>query len=134
MWWKKLSSAGRNSSEKKEDPRPVRSSDPLEALLQELRERIEDIHPSDVVLFPEPLRSTVNFAIRIGRISLSDMAKRMNMDKAKTKEIADLLVKRNLLHIAAESNETETIYQTRLSAKTRPLTRPASDLWKKLDD
>ena len=136
MWWKKLSRlwGGSSSASKVEEYKPAPASDPIEALLQELRGRSEDIHPSDVMLFPEPLRSTVNFAIRIGRINLTEMAKRMNKDKIKTREIADVLVARHLLYISPTSDEKETTYETRVSSMTRPLTRPASDIWKKLDD
>lgn len=137
MWWKRLSKlwSGSSSDDKSADGRkPTPSAQSLEALLQELRARSEDIHPSDVVLFPEPLRSTVNFAIRIGRINLTEMAKRLNMNTARTREIADVLVARHLLYVSPKSDESETIYETRVSSMTRPLTRPPSDIWKKLDD
>lgn len=107
----------------------------LERILKELGERREDIRPSDVVMFPEPLRSTLNTAIRIGRISLTDFAKLMGgMDVENARQLTELLAARNLFHVSPLSDDKETYYETRLSAMTRPLTRPPSDIWKKLDE
>ncbi len=136
MWLKKLSKfLGFSSSDAKPEAvkavaRPV---DPLELLMKELRERTEDIHPSDVITFPEPLRSTINFAVRLGHVSLTELSRRMDMDMAKTKEIVEVLVARHLLYVSDKSTDKETYYETRLSAMTRPLTRPKSGLWDKLE-
>ena len=46
----------------------------FELALRELKAGKEDIRPSDVAFFSEPLRSALNQAIRIGRISLTDFA------------------------------------------------------------
>lgn len=133
MWWNKLSKSGKSE----EAPGNQAAEDgpfDFERTLRELSKREEDIRPSDVVLFPEPLRSTLNFAIRIGRISLTDFAKMMSIDIPRTRQLTDLLVARNLLHVSPFSNNDETFYETRLSAMTRPLGRPKNDIWKKLDE
>jgi hypothetical protein len=53
-------------------------SNPLfETMIKELEERQEDIRPSDVVLFSEPMRSAVNFVIRLGRFSLTEFAEKL---------------------------------------------------------
>jgi hypothetical protein len=106
----------------------------LQDTLDELRSRAEDIRPSDVVSFSEPLRSALNFAQRIGRISLTEMAGMLAIERRHARQIAQLLVARKLLHISPLSSPTETYYETRLSAMTRPLSRPAPDIWKKVDD
>lgn len=106
----------------------------LQRLLDELRSRTEDIRPSDVVGFSEPLRSTLNFAQRIGRISLTEMADMLAIERRDARKIAHLLVARKLLHVSSPSSAQETYYETRLSAMTRPLSRPAPDIWKKVDD
>ena len=137
MWWQKLSSKSNNPSEKstgQNTESAVEASFDFERTLNELRERKEDIRPSDVVLFPEPLRSTLNFAIRIGRISLTDFASMMKIDISQARQLAELLVTRNLLHVSAFSNDKETFFESRLSAMTRPLGRPINDIWKKLDE
>ncbi len=101
--------------------------------LRELEERKEDIRPSDVVLFSEPLRSALNFVIRLGRFSLTEFAEKLEFTKEETKQLADILVERNLFAVSRFSNAEETYYESRLSAMTRPLSRPPSDIWKKLD-
>jgi hypothetical protein len=101
--------------------------------IKELEERQEDIRPSDVILFSEPLRSAINFVIRLKRFSLTEFAERLPFTRSETKRIADLLIKRKLFDLSRFSTEAEPYYEARLSAMTRPLTRPPSDIWKKID-
>jgi hypothetical protein len=58
----------------------------------------------------------------------------MKLDISQARQIAELLVERNLLHVSAFSNDKEIFYESRLSAMTRPLGRSTSDIWKKLDE
>lgn len=101
--------------------------------LKELEVRTEDIRPSDVVLFSEPLRTAVNFVIRLGRFSLTEFAEKLEFTREQTSRIADILVERNLLVRSRFSTPDEIFYESRLSALTRPLSRPPSDIWKKID-
>ena len=105
----------------------------FQTALKELEERKEDIRPSDVVLFSEPLRSALNFVIRLGRFSLTEFAEKLEFTREQSKQLADILVARNLFAVSRFSNAEETFYESRLSAMTRPLSRPPSDIWKKLD-
>ena len=109
------------------------SESPFEVVLKELQTHTEDVRPSDVVLFSEPLRSALNFVIRLGRFSLTEFAEKLEFPREDTKKIADLLVERKLFEVTRFSTAEETYYQARLSASTRPLTRPPSDIWKKID-
>ncbi len=106
----------------------------FERALQELKARNEDIRPSDVMVFSEPLRSVLNQAVRIGRISLGDFAEQLELEREQAKQLADILIARHLLQISGFSNDKEIFFETRLSAMTRPLARPRPDLWKKIDD
>jgi len=101
--------------------------------LSELEAYKEDIRPSDIVLFSEPLRSALNFAIRTGRFSLTEFAEKLEFTREESKKIADVLAARNLLEVTRFSTTEETYYQSRLTAMTRPLKRPPSDIWKKLE-
>lgn len=101
--------------------------------IKELEERKEDIRPSDVVLFSEPLRSALNAVIRLGRFSLNEFAEKLEFTRDDAKKIADLLVERNLFVVSRFSNAEDIFYESRLSAMTRPLSRPSSDIWKKID-
>jgi len=101
--------------------------------LKELEERKEDIRPSDVVLFSEPLRSALNAMIRLGRFSLTEFVEKLEFTREESKRLADILVERNLFAVSRFSNAEETYYESRLSAMTRPLSRPPSDIWKKID-
>jgi hypothetical protein len=109
------------------------SETPYEIAIKELEARTEDLRPSDVVLFSEPLRSALNFAIRLGRFSLTEFQEKLGFTREETKTIADLLVKLNLFEITRFSTAEETYYQSRISGGTRPLTRPPSDIWKKIE-
>ena len=101
--------------------------------MKELVSRTEDIRPSDIVLFSEPLRSALNFVIRLGRFSLTEFAEKLEFTRDEAKQIADILVERNLFEVTRFSTAKEIHYQSRLSAMTRPLKRPPSDIWKKLE-
>ena len=102
-------------------------------VLKELEARTEDIRPSDVVLFSEPLRTALNFVIRLGRFSLTEFAERLEFSRKQTRKIAEILIERNLFVKSRLSNAEETFYESRLSSLTRPLTRPPSEIWKKID-
>jgi hypothetical protein len=101
--------------------------------LKELEASTEDIRPSDILSFSEPLASSLNFVIRLGRFSLTEFAEKLDFTRGQAKELADILVKRNLFEITKFSTPEETYYQSRISGGTRPLKRPPSDIWKKLD-
>lgn len=105
----------------------------FQTALKELEARKEDIRPSDVVLFSEPLRSALNAVIRLGRFSLTEFAEKLEFTRDQAKRIADILVERNLFTPSRFSNADETFYESRLSAMTRPLSRPPSDILKKID-
>lgn len=106
----------------------------FETAIKELEKRQDDVRPSDVILFSEPLRSAVNFVIRLGRFSLTEFAEKLpEFSRDEVKRIADLLITRNLFDLSRFATEEEPYYEARLSAMTRPLTRPPSDIWKKID-
>lgn len=101
--------------------------------IKELEGREEDIRPSDVILFSEPLRSALNFVIRLGRFSLTELAEKLGFTQDETEKIASLLVERNLFAVSRFSTPEEPYYEARLTAMTRPFKRPPSDIWKKVD-
>ncbi|MBI3161899.1 MAG: hypothetical protein HYZ23_05290 [Chloroflexi bacterium] len=109
------------------------SETPYETVIKELQASTEDIRPSDVVLFSEPLRSALNHVIRLGRFSFTEFMEKLEFPREQAKTIADILVKRNLFVVSRFSNEEETYYESRVSALTRPLNRPPSSIWKKID-
>ena len=104
-----------------------------QSTLKELEARTEDIRPSDIVLFSEPLRSALNFAIRLGRFNLTEFAEKLEFTREEAGTLADLLVKRNLFEVTRFSTAEETYFQARISGGTRPLKRPPSDIWKKIE-
>lgn len=106
----------------------------FEDICNQLRKRKDDIRPSDVSIFPEPLSSTLTYAVRIGRISLTELAKRLDLKTEQARQLAELLITRKLFHLSSFSNAKEIFYETHLSAVTRPLARPLLSRWKKIDD
>lgn len=102
--------------------------------VNELKSRTEDIRPSDVVLFSEPLRSALNFVIRLGRFTLTDFSGKLGFTREQSKTIADILVDRHLFTIQLDpSKPDETVYEARPSASSRASLRKPIDLWSKLD-
>jgi hypothetical protein len=122
MWWKKSSKGDKSS-----DEQTVKAADDgpfdFERTVRELQERKEDLRPADAALFPEPLRSTLNFAIRIGKISLTDFANRMELDIPQARRLAELLMERKLFRFSPFSNKKETFYDAGSASITRPLPR-----------
>lgn len=106
---------------------------PYELALNQIQAKQSDLMPSDVLGFSEPLRSALNAMIRLGRFSLTEFTEKLGFTREETKTIAEALVKRKLFEVASYSNEQETFYIAHLSGSTRPLTRPPSDIWKKID-
>ncbi|MBL8050194.1 MAG: hypothetical protein JNM46_03150 [Anaerolineales bacterium] len=109
------------------------SLSPYELALKQIQSGQTDLMPSDILAFSEPLRSAVNAMVRLGRFSLTEFTEKLTFTREETKNIADALVKRKLFEIASYSNEKETFYLAHLSGSTRPLSRPPSDIWKKID-
>jgi hypothetical protein len=109
------------------------SETPYEIAIKELEARTEDIRPSDVVLFSEPLRSALNFTIKLGRFSLTEFEEKLGFTREETKNVADLLVKLNLFELTRFSTAQEYYYQCRISGGTRPLNREPSGFWKKIE-
>ena len=109
------------------------SETPYQVAVKELEARVEDIRPSDVVLFSEPLRSALNYTIRLGRFSLTEFAEKLEFTREETKKIADLLVKLNLFELTKFSIPEEFYYECRISGGTRPISRQPSGIWKKIE-
>jgi hypothetical protein len=110
------------------------SESPYEIAVRELSSRTEDIRPSDVVLFSEPLRSGLNFVIRLGRFTLTDFSEKLGLTRYQAKKIASILVERHLFVILPDpSRPDEIFYESRPSALSRPAARKSGDIWKKLD-
>jgi hypothetical protein len=105
----------------------------FETVFRELETRKEDIRPSDVILFSEPLRSALNYVIRLGRFSLTEFNAKLPFTREQARRITDLLIQRNLIVVSRFSTTEETYYESRITALTRPLSRPPSDIWKKID-
>jgi predicted transcriptional regulator len=105
----------------------------FERTLLELQNRKDDIRPSDVILFSEPLRSALNFVIRLGRFSLTEFNEKLGFTREQARRVTELLIQRNLIVVSRFSTTEETYYESRLSALTRPLSRPSLDIWKKID-
>jgi len=112
----------------------VMSQASYDLAFKEISSREEDIRPSDVILFSEPLRSALNYVIRLGRFNLTDFSKKLGFTRDQAKTIADILVERNLFTIRSDpSKPAETFYEARLSALARAPVRKSVDIWKKLD-
>jgi hypothetical protein len=106
---------------------------PYELALNQIQANKSDMMPSDILGFSEPLRSALNTMIRLGRFSLTEFTEKLGFTREETKKIAEALAQRKLFEIANYSNEKETFYVAHLSGSTRPLKRPPSDIWKKID-
>jgi hypothetical protein len=108
------------------------SETPYETAIAELKASTAEFRPSDVMLFSEPLRSALNFAIRSGKFNLTEFAQKLGFTRAEAKRVADILVERRLLTVSTASTAEEIFYESRLSALSRPARRAPSDLWNKI--
>lgn len=102
------------------------------AILREIESVGGEIHPSDLMVFSEPLRSALSAAIRAGRFSLTEFSKSLGCSRKETLQIAEVLSARKLLSVES-SNAEEIYYRARLTGMTRPLKRPPSDIWKRIE-
>lgn len=109
------------------------SLSPYELAMNQIQANKTDMMPSDILGFSEPLRSALNAMIRLGRFSLTEFTEKLGFTREETKNIAAALAQRKLFEIATYSTAEETYYVAHLSGSTRPLTRPPSDIWKKID-
>ncbi len=109
------------------------SAEQFQRFRREIESRRDELRPSDLTGLSEQLRAALNFATRVGRISLSDLAQKLELTNEEALEIAQLLVERKLLYVSAFLYKDETMFETRLSSMTRPLGRPPSALWKKIE-
>ena len=55
-------------------------------------------------------------------------------EREQAQQIIAILVQRHLFYASAFTSPTDTFYETRLSASTRPIGRLRPDIWKKIDD
>ncbi len=103
-------------------------------IVNELEKKRDDLRPSDIPFLSEPLRSAVNFVLRLNRFSLTEFHEKLpQFSRDETQKIADILIRRKLFALSPFATENEPSYESRLSAMTRPLSRPPSDIWSKLD-
>jgi hypothetical protein len=87
----------------------------LEQILQELEISNEPIRLSDVVMFSEPLRSTLNFALETKRFNLTDLTEQLKFTRDESRRIAALLIERGFLNIQSSPYDDEPEYETRLA-------------------
>lgn len=110
------------------------SESPYETALRELSAGAGNIKPSDVIFFSEPLRSALNFVIRLRRFPLSVFGEKLGFTPEQTQEIARLLTERQLFHPQPETTEAgEAVYEARHSAPVRPPAKKPSDIWAKIE-
>ncbi len=82
-------------------------------IIQELESSKETIRPSDVVMFSEPLRSTLNFALDHKRFNLTELTDQLKFTIEQSRRIAELLAERNFLNILSSPYDPEPLYETR---------------------
>ncbi len=93
----------------------------FEHILRELKSGKGDIRPADVVTFSEPLCSALGQTMRLGRISLTDFSELLDSEREQARQILAILVQRHLLYLSTFTSSTDTFYETKLSASTRPV-------------
>lgn len=106
----------------------------FESICKQIKGHKGEIRAADLDSLPEPVCSTLQYVLRIGRISLTDFSKRLDVKPEQARQLADLLVARNLFQLSSFSNPQEIFYETRHTTVTRPLARPLLGSWKKIDD
>jgi hypothetical protein len=87
----------------------------FEQIIQELETSRETIRLSDVVMFSEPLRSTLNFALRVKHFNLTELTEQLKFTSEQSRQIAALLVERGFLKILSSPYDEEPEYETQLA-------------------
>jgi len=87
----------------------------FEQIIQELEIKKEPIRLPDVVMFSEPLRSTLNYALQAKRFNLTDLSGQLQFTREQARRIAALLIERGFLDVHASPFDDEPEYETRLS-------------------
>ena len=94
-------------------------NDRLGSFLQELKDRPqEQIMPSDVVKFSDPLRAVFTHATREGKITFSKMNVILDLTEAETQQVVDYIVEKGFL-CAPSPLDIEPVYETRFEVRTR---------------
>ncbi|MEJ5241155.1 MAG: hypothetical protein WHS87_08155 [Anaerolineales bacterium] len=105
----------------------------FEKLLLELDSHHGEIRPSDIGEFSNDLRAWLNFVLRLGSFSLKDLYTHLGLKIEQAQALADRLVLRNFIRLDETSSAENPRYETRFSSHTRPLGKPSTDLWKKIE-
>jgi hypothetical protein len=87
----------------------------FEQIIQELETSKSAIRLSDVVMFSEPLRSTLNFAMQAKRLNLTQVTDELKFTRDQSRQIAALLVERGFLKILSSPYDEEPEYETHLA-------------------
>ncbi len=112
------------------------SAELFETIKQELEaSQSGSLAPSEIVGYSEPLRGLLNHAMRAGKITLTELADMLKLPRDQASEIARILKRKGFLQQLLNMDSDETIYEVRMSARTRKFedTLPKK-LWDKLDD
>jgi hypothetical protein len=87
----------------------------FEQIIQELESSKEAIRLSNVVMFSEPLRSTLSFALQAKRFSLTELTEQLKFTRDQSRRIAELLAERGFLKILSGPYNQEPEYETQLT-------------------
>ena len=87
----------------------------FDQIVQELEISKEAIRLSDVVMFSEPLRSTLNFALQAKHFNLTEFTENLKFTRDQSRQIAELLAERGFLKILSSPYDQEPEYETQLT-------------------
>lgn len=100
--------------------------DLLERALEE-RPKLEGVTPEDIMELPQPLRESMQMILRVGAVSLSEMASDLGLNQDQAGRVADLLIDRGFLAAAGETPGGDRLYRINLAPRKRR--RVPTDLW-----
>jgi hypothetical protein len=88
-------------------------------LLQVLEDSptLEGVTPADIAELPDPLRESLQEALRVGTISLSKLAGDIGLDRKQARRVAELLVDRGFLTLMTRPSDRKTVYRIRLARR-----------------
>ena len=96
------------------------------------RSRVEGVSPVALLDLPEPLRSATTRLMRIGTMTLSELAADLSLERSQAHHLGELLVDKGILSAAPEGPDGEIVYRLRL-AHTRRRVLPVG-VWQALGD
>jgi hypothetical protein len=106
--------------------------DSLKQALERCEQKEQGVMASDIAALPETLCAALNKIMRQTSIPLSELRAELNLELEPARQLANLLIEKGFLKLAARQLEGDPAYEVRLARK-RGGTTPLK-IWQAIDE